>query len=78
MGNYFMKYVTIKAKFKSPKKKKNQYDQKQLKKGMKVEAEHSPSKKVQAVVTMNHLDEDENYYNKKAKKLSKTKRRGEA
>jgi len=56
---------TIKIKsvtFKAPKQKK--YDTKQLKKGKKVESEHTDNKKVQDVIVKNHLDEDKNYYGK--------------
>lgn len=63
------KTITIKnVVFKKP--KKAEYDREQVKKGMKVEGEHTTNKKVKKIIAENHLDEDKNYY-KKLKKIEK-------
>ncbi len=63
------KTITIKnVKFVKP--KSNTYNKKSLAEGMKVEKEHTKNKKVQKVITKNHLDEDKKYY-KKLKKVEK-------
>lgn len=59
------KTVKLSGDFIKPKKKK--YNQKELKKGVKVEREHSPTKRIQSNIAKNHLDEDKNYYKKLAK-----------
>jgi hypothetical protein len=65
-----MKTITLKnVKLKKPKGKS--YDKKQLKKGMKIEGEHTTNKKVRANIAKNHLDEDKEYY----KKLKKVERK---
>ena len=61
--------ITIKAKVYKPAKRS--YDKTQLAKGKKIESEHTPTPKLQAVIAKNHLDEDPNYY----KKLSKVERK---
>jgi len=67
------KTITLKkVEFNKPKKTK--YDPQQLKKGMKVESEHTKNKKAQAVITKNHLDEDASYY-KKISKAGKKKKK---
>jgi hypothetical protein len=69
------KTITVKkAKFVKPKKKDKEYNQKQLKEGIKVEKEHSKQKKVQKIIAENHLDESKDYY-KKLKKVEKSKKR---
>jgi hypothetical protein len=61
------------GKFIKPKHKS--YEKKELKKGIKVEREHSPTKKIQENISKNHLDEDKNYYKKLAKMERKHKRK---
>jgi hypothetical protein len=53
----------------SPERIEKMYDhlERQLKKGIKVEMEHSDNKKIAKEITMDHLAEDPNYYNKLAK-----------
>jgi hypothetical protein len=53
----------------SPERIKKMYDhlERQLKKGIKVEMEHTDNKKIAKEITMDHLSEDPNYYNKLAK-----------
>ena len=62
------KTIKMNVEFKAPKGRK--YDKKALKEGMKVEKEHTKSKKARAVISKNHLDEDKNYY-KKLKMIEK-------
>lgn len=57
--------IEIKAKVIAPKSKK--YNSTELKKGVKVEAEHTPNKKLKTIIAKNHLDEDKHYYKKLAK-----------
>jgi hypothetical protein len=53
----------------SPERIEKMYDhlERQLKKGIKVEMEHTDNKKIAKEITMDHLAEDPNYYNKLAK-----------
>ena len=59
----------------SPERIEKMYDhlERQLKKGIKVEMEHTDNKKIAKEITMDHLAEDPNYYNK----LTKIHREGE-
>ncbi len=54
--------ISVDAKFKRPKKKPEEYDQKQLQMGIKVEHEHTKDSKIAAMIAMNHLDEYPGYY----------------
>ena len=65
------KTVQITAKFKAPKKCK--YNTKDVNEGMKIESEHTDSKKAQKIIAQNHLDEDKSYY-RKLKKVEKRKK----
>lgn len=68
------KTITIeKVKVYAPKKKK--YDPKTLKKGIKVESEHTPNKKLKITIAKNHLDEDPKYYTKLQKMEKKKKKK---
>ena len=67
--------ITITAKVIKPKKKPGEYNKKQLKKGTKVESEHTTSKKLQKNIAKNHLDEDSNYYKKLDKIEKKTNKK---
>ena len=53
----------------SPERIEKMYDhlERQLKKGTKVEMEHTDNKKIAKEIAMDHLTEDPNYYNKLAK-----------
>ena len=63
------KTITIKnVKFIPPKQSK--YPKAKVTQGMNVEKEHTKNKKVQKIITKNHLDESKNYY-KKLKKVEK-------
>ena len=45
-----------------PKKRRLDYDQEQLKKGMTVEMEHTTDPKMAECIAMHHLDEHPHYY----------------
>jgi hypothetical protein len=72
------KTIKMKVAFKAPKKKS--YPVKQMKMGVKVEAEHTGNKKARKNIAKNHLDEIPDYYTrlgkmeKQAKKGKKGKR----
>lgn len=57
------------AKKQSPERIEKMYNhlERQLKKGTKVEMEHTDNKKIAKEIAMDHLTEDPNYYNKLAK-----------
>lgn len=56
------KMIQITAKIKAP--KKDSYPAKVLEQGIKIEMEHTTSKRLAALIAKNHLDEDINYYKK--------------
>ncbi len=61
-----MKTVTVKnVKLKKPKSKS--YDKEQLKKGIRIEGEHTTNTRVKNIIAENHLDEDKSYYKRKKK-----------
>jgi len=66
------KIIKITANVIKPKKPESSYDKKELQKGLKVEQEHTTTKKLQKNIAKNHLDEDKNYY-KKLNKIEKKK-----
>ncbi len=55
------------------KKKPEDFDKKQLSKGIKVEMEHTNDEKKAKEIAMDHLTEDEKYYDKLAKIENKHK-----
>ena len=60
--------ITVTAKVYKPKSKPT-------KKGIKVEKEHTTSKKLAGIIAGNHLDEDKKYY-QKLEKIEKQKKKG--
>lgn len=52
------------CQLKEPKKRPEDYNQGQLRKGMRVELEHTPDKMLARKIAMHHLDEDEFYYDR--------------
>lgn len=52
------------------KRKPSDFDQRQLKIGMRVEREHTSDPKIAMEIAMDHLSEDPNYY-KKLRKMEK-------
>lgn len=60
--------------FTKPEKKREEYDQEQLKAGIAVEHEHTEDENVAAIIAMNHLDEFPNYYVELAKMEAKLKK----
>lgn len=69
--------VNMCASFKHPKKKPEEYDQVQLRRGIKIEHEHTNDEKVAALIAMNHLDEFPNYYSALDKMEHKLKKRSQ-
>mgnify|MGYP001765349396 CR=1 FL=1 len=67
------KTFKITANVVKPKKKDKDYDKEELKEGEEVEKEHTTTKKLQKNIAKNHLDEDDNYY-EKLEKLEKMKK----
>jgi len=67
------KNITIKAKFVKPKKRN--YNATELRKGIRVEKEHSPNKRVRSTIAKNHMDEDSDYYKKLANMARKGRRK---
>ena len=57
-----IKNATVSKYFKTPKKSIEEYDQEQLKIGIKIEMEHTSSKEVATNIACNHLDEQPLYY----------------
>ena len=49
------------------KRKPSDFDQRQLKRGIRVEREHTSNKRIATEVAMDHLTEDKDYYRKLAK-----------
>jgi len=49
------------------KKQPKDFSQKELRKGMKVEKEHTTDKDIAVEIAMDHLSEDKKYYRKLAK-----------
>jgi hypothetical protein len=60
------KTIQLKVKMYQPKSKPT-------KQGIKVELEHTPSKRLAGLIAGNHLDEDKQYYSK-LKKVEKKKK----
>lgn len=63
---------------KADKRRPKDFDPVQLRKGMKVEREHSSDPKIQREIAMDHLTEDPRYYielEKMEKKLERTKKK---
>lgn len=69
------KTKTMIAKVYVPAKKDAEYNQKELQKGISVEMEHTPNKRLASIIAKNHLDEDEKYY-QKLKKIERGKKNG--
>ncbi len=59
--------TTISVKFRRPKKRREEYDQVQLRMGIKTEHEHTNDIEAATIIAMNHLDEFPKYYSGLAK-----------
>ena len=66
--NFCNRYYCLLGEFnyqdslKEPKKRPEDYNQSQLRKGMKIEMEHTTNKQLARTIAMHHMDEDEFYY----------------